>query len=91
MTFAEADDPELSELVHQVRAERKKIPRGLVDRAIARGEVPTTTDIGFLLDALGGMLHYRVGLLGQTVGRRELSVVIARTVAGAMATPGTGV
>lgn len=88
VVFAEGDDPELAELVRHVRLERTKLPRGLVARAIARGEVPDHTDASFLLDTLGGVLHYRVGLLGQSLSKRELGELIDRAIAGATATLG---
>lgn len=84
VTFAESDDPELAELVRQVRVERKKLPQGLIARAIARGDVPPRLDAGYLLDALGGVIHYRVGVLGQTLARRELVNLVDRTLAGAL-------
>lgn len=84
LIFAEGDDPELAELVRQVRAERKKLPRGLVERAITRGELPRHVDVAYLLDALGGAVHYRVFVLGQALGRRELALFVDRALAGAL-------
>jgi AcrR family transcriptional regulator len=84
VTFAESDDPELAELVGQVRAERKKLPQSLIARAIARGEISPRIDASYLLDALGGVIHYRVGVLGQSIARRELVSLVDRTLAGAL-------
>lgn len=84
VTFAESDDPELAELVRQVRVERKKLPQGLVARAIARGDVPAHLDSSFLLDALGGVIHLKVGVLGQTLARKELVGLVDRALAGAL-------
>jgi hypothetical protein len=41
-------------------------------------------DTGYLLDALGGVVHYRAGVLGQTLGRRELTNLVDRTLGGAL-------
>lgn len=84
VTFAESDDPELAELVGQVRAERKKLPQSLIARAIARREISPRIDASYLLDALGGVIHYRVGVLGQSIARRELVSLVDRTLAGAL-------
>lgn len=85
VVLAERSEPELTELVQHVRAERKKVPRGLVRRAIARGALPAHTDVGFLLDTLGGILHYRVAFLGHALSRGTLLVLIDRAIAGAAA------
>jgi TetR/AcrR family transcriptional regulator, regulator of autoinduction and epiphytic fitness len=49
-------------------AERRTVLIGLLDDAIASGELPATTDAGILADALVGPIILRRLMLGETVG-----------------------
>jgi AcrR family transcriptional regulator len=54
-----AVNPEMREVLRTFTRERRLRPRAIVERAIARGELPPDTDIELLLDVTGGTVLYR--------------------------------
>jgi AcrR family transcriptional regulator len=54
-----AVNPEMCDLLRSFTRERRERPREVVERAIARGELPPDTDVGLLLDLTGGTVLYR--------------------------------
>ena len=84
--LVESDDRELWELVTELREERRKAPRALVARAIARGDAPKKLDVGYLLDSLAAMMLYRIGILRDgRPSQAEIATLVARSLAGATA------
>jgi AcrR family transcriptional regulator len=57
---AERADPTVERLARMLRERHVASRRLMIERAIARGELPQTTDINLLLEVLTGAVHARV-------------------------------
>ena len=55
--------------------------RGLIDRAIDRGELPANLDRGLLADLLIGPLYWRLVVLGHRADRDQLRALARMTAA----------
>lgn len=62
-----AANPEMRDLLARFVAERRKLARGILARAVDRGELPADTDANLLLDLLGGPIFMRVLFTQMTV------------------------
>jgi AcrR family transcriptional regulator len=52
-------NPEMREVLRAFVRDRRQRPRAVVQRAVARGELPPDTDVELLVDLLGGTVIYR--------------------------------
>lgn len=83
LVAAGAADSRWTPLLHDVQARRRAITRGLVARAVARGELPADTDPDLLLDLLHGPLYLRLLVSGSEIS----AALVAPLVDAALATP----
>jgi hypothetical protein len=60
---------------------REKKVKALIDRAIARGELPSDVDRRAATDVLIGPLYWRIVLLGERCDRRGLKTLARMTAA----------
>lgn len=60
---------------------REKKVQALVDRAIARGELPKDVDRRTATDIVIGPLYWRIVVLGERCGRRQLKILAGMTAA----------
>jgi AcrR family transcriptional regulator len=75
-------NPDLtSALIETVRDPRRAKAAQLVQRAIARGELPADTDIGLCLDFLGGPLYWRLAVLRGDLDNDYLDQLAVKIVA----------
>ncbi|HLM65018.1 MAG TPA: TetR/AcrR family transcriptional regulator [Acidimicrobiales bacterium] len=63
--------------------ERRAVAQATVERGVARGELPAGTDVGRLLDLLGGMVFFRFLTNGPAVERPEVEWLVDTVLAGA--------
>lgn len=70
-----------SALLETVRNPRRSKAAQLVQRAIARGELPTDTDIGLCLDFLGGPLYWRLSVVSEDFNSTYLDSLASKIVA----------
>lgn len=84
--FAEMarNSPMSSEIRKTMTRERRDRAEAIIDRAIARGELPEDTDRDLALDALGSILYWRVIVTGGRSDRAEIDK-IARFIAAGLA------
>lgn len=73
-----------TEIRTTLQYERRERAKVIVDRAIARGELPKGTDHDLANDALGGILYWRIIVTGGRVNRAEIDK-IARFIAAGLA------
>jgi AcrR family transcriptional regulator len=59
ITAEAAVNPEMREVLRAFVRDRRQRPRAVVQRAVARGELPPDTDVDLLVDLLGGTVIYR--------------------------------
>jgi AcrR family transcriptional regulator len=80
--IAIAREPALAEAMRPGEMAREKKIKALVDRAIARGELPAGVDRRAATDFLIGPLYWRIVVLGERYDRRQLEALARMTVAG---------
>ncbi|MGD1926050.1 MAG: TetR-like C-terminal domain-containing protein [Paracoccaceae bacterium] len=68
------------EIRNTLQYERRERGKVIVDRAIARGELPTSADRDLANDALASILYWRIIVTGGRVNRAEIDK-IARFIA----------
>jgi AcrR family transcriptional regulator len=56
---AAQSDPELAELAREFNRERRRAARTVLERAMARGELPAGIDADLYVQLMGGFLFYR--------------------------------
>jgi AcrR family transcriptional regulator len=74
-------EPALAEAMRPGEMAREKKVEALVDRAIARGELPADVDRRTATDILIGPLYWRVVVLGERCDRRRLKALASMTAA----------
>jgi AcrR family transcriptional regulator len=85
--IAEASvNPEMSEVLRGFVRERRVRPRVVVERGIARGELPADTDVDLLVDMLGGTVMYRELIARVPLSNSEIATLADRILAGFGAT-----
>jgi AcrR family transcriptional regulator len=86
--IAEASvNPEMSEVLRRFVRDRRDRPRVVVERGIARGELPPDTDVDLLVDTLGGTVMYRELIARMPVSNADIEELVERILAGFGATP----
>jgi AcrR family transcriptional regulator len=83
--MAESTNPELAALVRLVRARHEDRYAALVERAVARGELPRGTDARLVAEPIAAPFHLRLCLLGETSTRDDIERVVDVVLAGARA------
>jgi len=76
-------EPELQKLIERMRRERPAIPALVLDRAIARGELPADVDRQVVLEALLGPLHTRAYWKREPISDRFIHSLVNLVIAGA--------
>lgn len=62
-------------------AERFRLSAGIVERAVARGELPAGTDSRLLLEDVSSPVYFRLLITGQSLGREDIELFVTRAVA----------
>ncbi|HEY8526838.1 MAG TPA: TetR/AcrR family transcriptional regulator [Acidimicrobiales bacterium] len=77
-----AVNPEMRALLTAFITDRRRSARAIVERAVARGELPADVDVDLVLDQLGGPIFFRVLLADQPVDEPVVRHVVETVVAG---------
>jgi AcrR family transcriptional regulator len=85
LLFAEGMEPELAAFASSFRREHEAVPRAVIDRAIARGELPRGTDAFLLVETLFGAIAHRMLLAHQRVDAVLLERLVDLLLSGATA------
>lgn len=83
MMHAHGPNSEVGELARRIREDKEKMPRLVIDRAIARGELPPKTDASLVLDPLFGALNHYLGFMNVPVDDEQLGRLITVILDGA--------
>jgi AcrR family transcriptional regulator len=75
-------EPELAKIAARLQARRQEQLGRLLQSAVARGELPPKTELGLVLDLLGGMIHLRLFVKKMRVDDRMLSRAVDALVGG---------
>jgi AcrR family transcriptional regulator len=75
------------EFIERIYSPRSKESRDLVEQAIAEGQLPAATDVGFFLDCLFGPLLTRLLIRHEPIDQSFVAAVFDQVVAGAKAAP----
>jgi AcrR family transcriptional regulator len=78
-------EPALAAAMRPGEMMREKKVEALVDRAIARGELPADLDRRAATDFLIGPLYWRIVVLGERCGRRQIKTLARMTAAAIIA------
>lgn len=85
--FAEQNEPDLADIGKSLR--NKKMPSSIVDRAIARGELPAGADPELLLEIVMAPVRHRALVGTETIDdeflKKVIDVVVRGAAAGALA------
>jgi AcrR family transcriptional regulator len=79
------DEPEVVEIVRVLRAEQFALWSEVVDRAIARGEIPAESDRRLIMDTLVGAAHSKFYRLREPMEHDDLLALIDLVLAGVKA------
>jgi AcrR family transcriptional regulator len=71
-----AVNPEMRAVLSAFVQDRRKRPREVVERAVARGQLPPGTDIELVLDLVGAVPFYRELVSGQSLDDRYAERVV---------------
>jgi AcrR family transcriptional regulator len=71
-----AVNPEMREVLSAFVQDRRKRPREVVQRAVARGQLPPGTDVELVLDLVGAVPFYRELVSGQSMDERYAERVV---------------
>ena len=80
---AGAHDPALADASHRFWTERLALDGEIVERAIARGEVPAGTDPRTVIEAVLGPIYFRLLVTAEPPERAFIERVVAMVAAGA--------
>jgi AcrR family transcriptional regulator len=86
LVAAAATSPSVADVTHRFWAERLRLSGAIVERAIARGDLPPSTDSNVLIESLVGALYVRLLLTGEPIDE-AVADQIARAVAEGFAVP----
>lgn len=84
---AMAREPALIAAMRPGEMAREKKVQTLIDRAIARGEIPADIDRRTVTDLLIGPLYWRLVVLGERVDRRQIGQLAKMSAAAILAAP----
>jgi len=74
-------EPALAEAMRPGEMMREKKVKALVDRAVARGELPAGIDRRLVTDVVVGPLYWRIAVLGERCGPRQIRTLARMTAA----------
>lgn len=77
------EDEEVARVARALRKQRYRVPMAVLQRAIARGELPAGTDPSLLAEVLLAPMYYRIIVLNQPVSHRYIERVVDQVLAGA--------
>jgi hypothetical protein len=77
-----AVNPEMRPILAAFVADRRQLPTAIIERGVARGELPPDTDVQLLLDVLGGTVFFRVLLSDERVDEPVIRKLVERVLAG---------
>jgi Tetracyclin repressor-like, C-terminal domain len=80
-------EPELAEIAASLRSEREANPRALVDEAIARGELASSTDALLLMETLFGAIIQRLFISHEPLNDAFLERIVDLLLCGAARGP----
>jgi len=86
LVAAAATSPSVAEVTHSFWAERLRLTGEIVERAIARGELPQAVDANVVIESLIGALYVRLLLTGEPLGT-DVADQVAVAVASGFAVP----
>jgi AcrR family transcriptional regulator len=78
-----ADDREVADLAQSMREAKESIPREIVDRAVARGEIPRGTDATLVFDTIVAAVQHQVLFLRGPCDDRWIAQLVDLVVVGA--------
>lgn len=81
--------PEMRAINSRVAEARRAQGRGLIDRAVERGELSRNVDYALALDLLPAPLYWRMTVIGETPTRAQLMRQVAAITAGLSALEGS--
>jgi AcrR family transcriptional regulator len=81
----ERADPEVEKIKSELRDRQRAVRRGILERAIARGEIPASTDPGLVADILFGPIYARIIACGEDVDEPYVREVVEIVLAGVRA------
>jgi AcrR family transcriptional regulator len=82
---SERADPEVDAITRALRQENRKLRVGLVERGIARGELPSGTNAELVADLVAAPVLTRAVTFGETVDESYVDSVLDMVLAGARA------
>jgi AcrR family transcriptional regulator len=77
-----AVDPQMREIMAAFAHDRRQPALNALRRGVARGELPEDTDVGLVLDLLGGMVFIRVLMLGNPADEDDVARAVETVLAG---------
>ncbi|GGK55675.1 TetR-like C-terminal domain-containing protein [Salinarimonas ramus] len=77
-----ARSPEMRGLNTRIASQRRAPGAGLLERAVARGELPASLDTKLALDLIPAPLYWRMVVLGATPSRAEVTKMASAVTAG---------
>jgi AcrR family transcriptional regulator len=81
-----AVNPEMRPVLASFAADRRRLPTAIVERGVARGELPPDTDVELVLDVLAGTIFFRVLLSDSPVDEPVVRPLVEAVLAGFRAT-----
>ncbi|MBY5161004.1 TetR/AcrR family transcriptional regulator [Salsipaludibacter albus] len=69
-------DAQLAEVHHREARRRHAVVRDVIDRGVARGQLPTGLDVDHVVAAVLGPVVYRVLVAGHPVGSGEVAAIV---------------
>ncbi len=85
MLLLEQDEPEVAEIVRVLRAEQSALWAEVMDRAVARGEIPAESDRRLIVDTIVGAAHMKLYRLHEPVEDGDMLALVDLVLAGAKA------
>ncbi len=83
MMMAERSDPDVRRVLERIREEKMHLPRMIVERARARGEIEASVDAELLLTTLAGSIHHRVFIMSEGPSDAYLEALVGLLMSGA--------
>lgn len=83
MLMAEMTDPDFVGICGAIRESKENADRGMVDRAVQRGELRADVDVSVLRGMLFGPIHHRLFMMNQRVDDLFLSRLVDTVLLGA--------
>jgi AcrR family transcriptional regulator len=83
-----AVNPEMRPILSSFAADRRRLPTAIVERGVARGELPPDTDVQLFLGIVAGTVFFRVLLSDEPVDEPVVRRVVETVLAGFRTTAG---